>query len=286
MRKCGNIVYYFLFIVIVTQTYNTSDPMELVTIKHKLTILLACAVFSITVNGCLDSSTGTGDDTNQFVSTATPGGSAQVFLTDSSFARLELEVDYMPGHEPSQQALDSLKSFLQVRLNKSEIAINPPTEVKSGGGGTYSVQEIRTFEEEYRNTYTDSRDQALHAYLLITDGKFQEQENVLGIAYFNTSMAFFGNTIDETSSGIGAPPKEKIEGTVFQHEFGHLLGLVGNGSPMQSDHKTAGSAHCTADSCLMEPSVETSDFFANLFDGSIPDLDAQCIADLQANGGK
>ncbi|WP_372638887.1 peptidase [Fodinibius sp.] len=254
--------------------------------RHQLIVLCIALVLSLTAYGCLDSPSGVDENTNQFVSTATPGTSAEVFLTDSSFTRLELEIDYMPGHQPSQQALDSLKSFLQTRLQKSEVVITTPTEVQSGGGGTYSADEIRAFEEEYRDTYTDSRDHTLHAYFLITDGKFQEQNNVLAIAYFNTSMAFFGETVEEASSGIGAPPREKIEGTIFQHEFGHILGLVGNGTPTQSDHKTAGSAHCTAEGCLMEPSVETTDFFANLFDGSIPDLDAQCIADLQANGGK
>lgn len=254
--------------------------------RYRLLIPFIAFILSFTVYGCLDSPSGIDENTNQFVSSATPGTSAQVFLDDSSFTRLELEIDYMPGHQPSQQALDSLKSFLQERLNKSEIAINSPNEVQSGGGGTYSANEIRSFEEEYRDNYTDSRGNTLHAYFLITDGKYQEQDNVLGIAYFNTSMAFFGETVEEASSGIGAPPREKIEGTVFQHEFGHILGLVGSGSPTQSDHKTAGSAHCTADGCLMEPAVETMNFFANLFDGDIPDLDAQCIADLQANGGK
>ncbi|SMO35159.1 peptidase [Fodinibius sediminis] len=243
-------------------------------------------VLSFTLHGCLDSSTGVDNNTNQFVSRAAPGASAKVFLEDSSFASLSVEIDYMPGHQPSQDALDSLKTFLQKRLHKSDITINTPTEVQSGGGGTYSANEIRSFEEKYRNNYTDSRNNTLHAYFLITDGKYQEQNNVLGIAYYNTSMAFFGSTIEEASSGLGAPPREKVEGTVFQHEFGHILGLVGNGTPTQSDHKTAGSAHCTADECLMKSTVETTDFFANLFDGSIPDLDPQCVTDLQANGGK
>lgn len=254
--------------------------------RYRLRIPLIAIILSFVAYGCLDSSSGVGDNTNQFVSTAAPGGSAQVFLNDSSFTHLELEIDYMPGHEPSQEALDSLKSFLQERLNKSEVVINSPNEVQSGGGGTYSGDEIRSFEDEYRDHYTDSRTNTLHAYLLIADGEFQDQNNVLGLAYFNTSVAVFGEAVEEASSGIGAPPKEKVEGTVFQHEFGHLLGLVGSGTSTQSDHKTAGSPHCTADECLMEPSVETTDFFANLFEGDIPDLDAQCITDLQANGGK
>ena len=254
--------------------------------RYHFNVVLIAIGLAFAAYGCLDTNTGVGEDSNQFVSQAAPGGSAQVFLSDSSFTNLELEIDYMPEHQPSQQALDSLKSFLQERLNKSEIVIQTPSEVQSGGGGTYSAAEIRTFEEEYRDNYTDSRENTLYAYMLIVDGRSQEQDNVLGITYYNTSMAFFGESFNEASSGVGAPSKAMVEGTVFQHEFGHTLGLVGSGAPTQSEHKTAGSAHCTAEGCLMESTVETTNYFFNLFGGSIPELDEQCIADLQANGGK
>lgn len=253
--------------------------------RYRLASLLFAAICTLIIWGC-DSSTGVDDDMNRFPSTAAPGSTPAVFLTDSSFTNLEVEIDYMPGQQPTQAALDSLKKFLQNRLNKSQITINTPTEVESAGEDSYSTDEIRALEEQYRNNITDSRDNTLHAYFLIVDGKYQQQENVLGIAYLNTSMAFFGKTMNEVSAGVTAPSKEKIEGTVFQHEFGHTLGLVGNGTPTQSDHKTAGSNHCNVDGCLMEPSVETTDFFANLFDGDIPDLDVACITDLQTNGGK
>ena len=255
--------------------------------RYKLSTALFALILSFTIYGCLDSSTGAGGGNEQFMNRANPGASAQSFLSGDNFTNLELEIDYMPGQQPTQEALDSLKNFLQGRLNKTQVTINPPTEIQSGGEDAYSAEEVRALEEQHRDNYTETTSSnTLHAYFLVVDGEYQQQENVLGIAYYNTSMAFFGQTINEVSSGVGAPPKEKIEGTVFQHEFGHTLGLVGSGTPTQSDHKTAGSAHCTVDGCLMEPSVETTDFFANLFDGDIPDLQAQCITDLQANGGK
>lgn len=246
------------------------------------------AIFiSLTATGCLDSSTGIDGGDRTFSNRVEPGSSAFFFLSDSTFTNLEVEIDYMPGQQPTQEALDSLKNFLQQRLNKSQVTVNPPTEVESAGEDTYSAEEVRALEEQYRNNYSETTaSSTLHAYFLIVDGKYQQQEDVLGIAYYNTSMAFFGQTINAVSSGVGAPPKEKVEGTVFRHEFGHTLGLVGNGTPVQSDHKTAGSAHCTVDGCLMEASVETTNFFANLFDGDIPNLQDQCITDLQENGGK
>jgi hypothetical protein len=252
-----------------------------------LFIILTIAIFS-----CSDSSTGPGEgnenggENGNFNSQAGPGSSAAALLTADTYTDLTLEIDYMPDHEPTQEALNDLKTFLQQRLNKSNITFRTPTEVPSGGESEYSADEIRELETEHRDNFTEDDSDTLETYFLFVDGQFQAQANVLGVAYYNTSMAFFGPTIDETSSGVAAPSKEKIEGTVFRHEFGHLMGLVGNGSETQSSHKTDGSAHCTEDGCLMEPAIETSDFFANIFDGDIPALDELCVEDLQANGGK
>jgi hypothetical protein len=62
------------------------------------------------------------------------------------------------------------------------------------------------------------------------------------------------------------------------------MGLVDQGSPMQNDHKDAGSgAHCINPTCLMYHAVETTGIDGT---GTVPELDAQCAADLKANGGK
>lgn len=251
--------------------------------KHIFTLALLTAIL-FTGLSCSDSSTGSGDDV--FNSQAAPGASAEAFLRADQFTRLNLEIDYMPGHEPTQRALDSLKTFLQQRLHKTTITFRTPTEIPPGGEPEYSAAEIRALEDQHRNNYTQGGGTTLEAYFIFVDGQYEAQANVLGIAYYNTSMGFFGPTIEEISGGLTQPPEYKIEGTVFRHEFAHNMGLVGNGTPVQSSHKTSGSAHCTTDGCLMEPEVETSDFFANVFDGDIPELQQFCIQDLQANGGK
>jgi len=260
----------------------------------KLSILIFISSLAFLTYTCTDSGTGgmtdTGNDNTlqEFNSRAAPGDSAASFLQSDQFTNLQLEIDFMSGHEPTQEGLDSLRAFLEKRLNKQNVTLLTPTEVSSGGQSSYTANEIRNLEDQHRNNFTETGSNTLHAYFLIVDGEF-EQSNVLGIAYWNTSMAFFGQTIEDVSSGVGAPPREKIEATVFNHEFGHNMGLVGNGSPHppgQQDHETSGSAHCTVDGCLMEPSVLTTDFFANVFDGNIRDLDPLCIEDLQANGGR
>lgn len=253
----------------------------------RLSLFLMVLVLAFVTYSCSDNTTQTQIDLEpEFNHKAAPGDSAESFLQGDQYTALELEIDYMPGHQPTQDGLDSLETFLEKHLNKQSITFNPPTEIPSGGQDAYSASDIRNLEEDHRQSFTEKGSEVLKAYFLIVDGEFKEQSNVLGIAYWNTSMAFFGKTIEEVSSGAGAPPKYKIEGTVFRHEFGHNIGLVDIGTPMQQDHKTDGSAHCTEDGCLMEPSVETTNFFSNIFDGDIPDLLQFCKEDIQANGGR
>lgn len=249
-------------------------------------------VLLIGVPACKDSSTGPGGpDTGgpgggsgDFSHISPAGASAVAFLTDGRFTSLEIEVDYMEGYEPTPEAISGLQNFLEARLNKTSIAITT-TEIPAGGKTTYSLNEVRGFEEDHRDNYTDGDGNILHAYLIVLDGQYN-QNNVLGIAFYNTSAALFGGKIKEIS---GSPPvnpsREKVEGTVLNHEFGHLLGLVGSGTPPQSDHKDPNSAHCTNESCLMNATIETANFFDN-FSGEVPTLDADCIDDLQANGGQ
>ena len=118
------------------------------------------------------------------------------------------------------------------------------------------------------------------------DGEYSDAD-VLGIAHFNTSMVLFGPKFDEVSSGIGSLSKEGVETIVLQHEFGHILGLVNNGGDMQTNHQdNENGSHSDNDECLMYYAFRNADLFANIFGGSTPELDANCIADLQAVGGK
>lgn len=263
----------------------------MITLK-RVSLLFAFISLAFLTYTCSDSASGPGDSAPEFNSHTAPGSSAELFLNGDQYTSLQVEIDYMPGHAPTQKGLDSLRTFLQQRLNKQSISFRTPSEIEPGGQSSYTTSDIRSIEENNRDHFTESNGSTLQVYFLVVDGEYSDGQgggsNVLGIAYWNTSVAFFGQTIEDVSSGIGAPPEEKIEGTVFRHEFGHNMGLTGNGSPHpsgQSNHQN-GEAHCSVDGCLMQPAVETGNFFTNAFDGDIPNLDSLCIQDLQANGGK
>lgn len=221
----------------------------------------------------------------QFSHTLAPGHSARDFLSADKFTDLVVEIDYMTGYKPNANALNTLEQFFSQWLHKAEIVILEPTEIQGKDEDTYSAEEIRNLEIEFRDTFTE--EPSLSAYILIVDGKYA-QENVLGIAYYNTSVAFFGAAFDQASGGLTQVSRYEIETTSFRHEFGHLFGLVaidGSGTEMQEPHKEHGN-HCDNDQCLMYYAVESTELFGSVFGGDIPQLDQNCINDLQANGGK
>jgi hypothetical protein len=231
-----------------------------------------------------DPSTGVDDDNDQapadFNHKLAPGSSNEAFITDNEFDQLIVEIQYMPGAEPRSASIENLRDFLELHLDKSSVTILDPREIPSGGQESYSASDVRALEDEHRENFTDGT--TLASYAIFLDGEF-EVRNVLGIAYYNTSTAYFGETIARISGGVTQPSRTEIESTVFNHEYGHLMGLVNNGTEMQEDHHDSeNGAHCTEQECLMYFSVNTTDFFANLFDDSIPQLDDFCVADIEA----
>lgn len=247
------------------------------------TIFGKILLISLVITGC--KSSGSGNGGSEFSNTQDVGASANEFLSATNYTSLAIEVDYIEGFRPTQTALNNLRSFLESRLNKSGgVSISLDDEITSPGNSPYSAQEAFDLEKMHRDTFTEGN--TLRAYFIILDGQF-EQENVLGFAYFNTSMALLGGTIENNSGGFNQPSRETVETAVMQHEFGHILGLVDNGTPAIQDHvDEANGAHCDVENCLMYFAVRTSDFMNNLSGGNVPELDAQCIQDLQGNGGK
>lgn len=214
-----------------------------------------------------------------------PGQSAEDFLRGDSYSSLVVEVDYAEGFAPTLSARNNLKAFLEERLNKpGGVSVILDEEIPLTNNSSVTASDIRNLESRYRDRYTEGNQ--LAAYLLLLDGKF-EQESVLGLAYYNTSMALFEEVIRDNTGGIGQPSAATVEATVMQHEAGHLMGLVDNGSPAQSDHvDEERGAHCTTESCLMYYSVRDAGFIGNLSGGNTPSLENFCLQDLRANGGK
>jgi hypothetical protein len=209
----------------------------------------------------------------------TLGSAAKDLLRAEKYSALEVDISYMQGYKPDAASLYYLHSFLSNYLNKPDGIIIKQKEVPATGKTSLSLDEVVHLEKKYRSSFSRANTIAIH--ILITDADFAGSSD-LALSYWNTSFALFGSSVYDYA-GYDAEIKSRLLTTLLQHEFGHLLGLVGQGSPMQQPHKDEeNGAHCDNPTCLMYYIVEYPTGSANI----IPQLDAHCIADLKANGGK
>lgn len=210
------------------------------------------------------------------------------FLSNTKYDKLIVEIQYVKGFPPTAAAIHNLLGFLQEHVNKSSGISIVQSEIASPGKSFYTLSDIENIERANRTQNTARK--TLTAYLFFADNDYvanNGNSKVLGIAYGNSSMVIFEKTIRDFSGGIMQPPVATLETTVMDHEFGHLFGLVNNGTPMQVPHQDAPyGMHCNNKDCLMYYTAETSDIISNIVGGNIPALDGNCIDDLRANGGK
>ncbi len=215
----------------------------------------------------------------------TVGAAANDILSNVNYDGITIELVAVSGYELDNSVINDFKSFLQTLVQKPDGITVKTSTVSSPGLAPYSLNDLISFENLNRIEYNKDRELAI--FMFITEDAYTN-ENVLGLAYRNTSFALMGGRIKELTGGIGQPSENLVLQTVLRHEMGHLFGLVNVGSAMQTDHQdTKNGHHCDVEDCLMYYAVETSDFLSNITNSTSPQaLDAQCRADLTANGGK
>lgn len=217
------------------------------------------------------------------------GVSANDLLSDVNFSSLVVEVVYVDGFEPSQTAVNNFVAFLESRIYKPNGITVLKRAIASPGQSSYTNEDIILIEDTNRTQYNNENQITVWAFFADAESANNTDAGVvLGTAYRNTSFVIYQETIEQLSSGTITNTTSILETTVITHEFGHILGLTNLGSPLQSNHEDDGHPkHCDVESCLMFWQAETGNGVMNMISGgSAPQLDAQCIADLQANGGK
>ena len=242
------------------------------------------ALLVVSIIACKKETTFTNNPDADELHNKAVGFSSNQLLSSGTYKSLKIEVQYMTGYAPDAAALNHLQNVLTAYLNKPSGITIVTKEIPGASSATLSVDQVRKIEEENRTVFTTG-DQ-IGVYFLFTNGNYTDN-NVLGVAYRNTSMVLFGKKIHDNSGALGQASRTKLEATVLEHEFGHILGLVDIGSPMQTNHKDASHGnHCSNTNCLMYYVAETTDILGFLITGNIPSFDANCAADLHANGGK
>lgn len=253
--------------------------------NRTLKIFLSVLTLMLVTTGCIKVLAGTEEQAGNIAwHHQRIGASARDILSDQQFTSIRVEIQYMEGFEPNREAIDNLRAFLWKYLHKPDGIFIETKQIAASPDTVLSRTDVLALERQSRTVY--NRDKELGLFLLYTNGAYINPK-ILGLAYQNTSAILFGKMIEAHSGRIGQPNRTKLETTVLLHEVGHLLGLINKGSEMLLNHEDeAHGGHCNNKQCLMYYRIGTDDRFGYLIKGNIPELDAQCEADLKANGGR
>lgn len=227
------------------------------------------------------------DPTNNY-DTRSVGVSANDLLSSKKYKAINLDICYVIKHPLPESVITDAVNFLGKYCSKPNGVYINERQIPMQGGKLY-VNDLITIEKIYRTKFEKAGKNGIDTlgiFILVTEGDYY-LENILGVAYKNTSVALFDGIITANSGGLTQPSRETLLSTVLRHEMGHLLGLVNTGSEMQTSHQDdAHGKHCNNEQCLMYYKAQTTDVLSMLIGNTIPDFDDNCKADLRANGGK
>lgn len=256
--------------------------------KRIVNSIITASLFFFIISCSNNDSNSVEDGINKAPNLKSLGSSANDFLSASKHQSLLVEINYVEGLSPNPQSLLNLHQFLQNRLNKPDGINFIQRQISTQSGSPFTLDEISGIENSFRTEYNETGILKLH--ILFLNGNYIEDTStgrILGIAYRNTSCVIFENSVQDLSNSINEPNRIDLETTVLCHEIGHILGLVNLGTPMQNNHLDSNHVkHCINPNCLMYWEVENNSITNMMVGGNVPQLDADCIIDLQNNGGK
>jgi len=208
------------------------------------------------------------------------------YLRDDDYPNIIIEIDYVEGFQPSSSAVQLLKQRINENCDKSTVTVVQGSFASDDN--SYTLKEIKNLEEKHRTKKKDGNTIVVH--ILYLNGKYSENNNVLGLAYYADAFAVFKERIEDVATtGIDNPflvSDEDIEEAVIVHEFGHLLGLVNINYESERDHEDPEHKHhCVHEDCVMNAQIE-SNAISNLINtggtSNKPptDFGPDCTADL------
>lgn len=122
--------------------------------------------------------------------------------------------------------------------------------------------------------------------IYFVNGHASDGDNVIGFHLSGTKIIMIFKDVIR-SSGSGPVPKY-VEQATLVHEIGHALGLVNNGTKMQTEHQDkAHGAHCNEAKCVMYYSNEgTSGMMSYVQQiiqtGDLVMFDDKCLQDARS----
>jgi hypothetical protein len=222
------------------------------------------------------------------------GSSARALLAAEPFRSVRVEIQHVAGQEIDSLALAHVRAFLQRHLSKPRGITFAAGAIPSPGRASLTLDQVRELADQSQQRFTRTDQVVIH--VLSLDAESPEDESsrrVLGAAYRNTSVVLYGRSVNRLSGEPGQPLRWVLQASILEHELGHLLGLVNTGTPAYVPHEDgAFRNHCANPLCLMNENVQTTVTLESPGVGAspqgrgVPELDADCLADLKAASGR
>lgn len=262
----------------------------------KISILFLIPVLVLAfVLGCSKDSN---DDApvNKTANLLATGDSANDILSNTNFTKLLIEVAFVQGFRPTQAAMDDFEAYLRERTFKDDIEV-VYRQLPSPNEEDLTLEEIVELENENRTIYNDGETLAIYIYFADAPSNSDDLDEgfvTLGAVYRNTSMIIYKSTVRDLANRSGTVTVADVESATLNHESGHLFGLVNLGTEAVNDHEDPEAEnHCDVIGCLMRAELQFGSGIMSMLErmaskglAVVPVLDAECILDLQANGGR
>jgi len=188
------------------------------------------------------------------------GDSANDILSNDKFDKLLIEIDYVQGFKPTEEAMTNFVDFFLKFYTFKENIEFVYEEVPSPNKEELTLDEIAELESEHRNFYNTGSTLAVHIYFADAPSEDDEEDEglvTLGAVYRNTSMIIHEVTVRKLASKSPFITNADVETATINHEFGHLFGLVNLGTAMVNPHEDADAVnHCDQEGCLMRAELQ------------------------------
>jgi hypothetical protein len=202
---------------------------------------------------------------------------AKIFLRAAPARRLVIEIDYVSGRRPSQQALDHLRSVLQRELAKPEgITLDVDSEI-TNPRDSYTISNLLSLERQYRTLHSNG--EVATIWIAALNGSYAGSSGAIGLSFRATAFALFEDQIQQAANVFVS--EGSIERSVIIHEMGHLLGLINIGYRSHYDHEDRQHPHHSKyQSSVMYWAIEDMSIATILRGGPVSDFDQYDRADV------
>ncbi|MUH35723.1 hypothetical protein D9O36_07720 [Zobellia amurskyensis] len=210
------------------------------------------------------------------------GESANDLLSNDKFTKLLIEIAYVDGYKPTEEAMDGFVSYVKARTFKEDVELKY-TVLESPGEESLTLDEIAELESKNRTVYNQGETLAVYIYFADAPAEGDDEDEglvTLGAVFRNTSMIIHEATVRKLADQSFFITDADVENSTLNHEFGHLFGLVNLGTTPVNDHedverdedgkpildengKTNGNSHCNVEGCLMRAELQFGGGFAN-----------------------